>query len=204
MNIKTFFILILTFALFISCKQSNEELINKGVKLHNKGKYKEAIALYTKALSKNNKLQLAYYNRGLCYIETEDYFKSLNDFNTILKLKTPGEGNFIFELNPNSPVADEEARTQIPYDDALYQRAQVKWHLDSLLSSYQDFQRLVDRGYKEKVLCILWQADIWHDSEKEETACEYAQRARKLAVRKDEVDESEKSVKLYCEKNNNR
>ena len=102
-NISTVILLLF----FVSCKQTNEQMTSKGIKLYNKEKYKEAIGIYTNVLNNNSKLQLAYYYRGLCYIETKEYLKALNDFNSIINLKTLGGGNFIWELNPNSIVADE-------------------------------------------------------------------------------------------------
>lgn len=50
----------------LSCNQSPLQLINKGVALQENKKYKEAIEKYNKALSKNAKLQMALYNRGVC------------------------------------------------------------------------------------------------------------------------------------------
>jgi tetratricopeptide (TPR) repeat protein len=202
MKSKNIFILILICFSLVCCKLSNEDLINKGVRFHNKGNYKKAIELYTKVIKRKHKLQLAYYNRGLSYIETKEYSRSLNDFNTILELKTPGTGQFIWNANPDSPFADEEARTQVDYYDALYQRAEVKFFMDSLLSSYRDFELLVNNEYKWAVFCILYQADIWHYSGDEEKACEYAHRARKFAITENEIKKVDDAQRSYCLKSN--
>jgi tetratricopeptide (TPR) repeat protein len=86
MHLKTLTKCIFILFLFTSCKQTNEQLIAKGTKLYNKEKYKEAIEIYTKVLISNNRLQSAYYNRGLCFIKLENYFKALGDFDTVMIL----------------------------------------------------------------------------------------------------------------------
>lgn len=191
----------LAFFLF-SCKESTEDLISKGVSLADKGKYKKAIKKYTTVITKNNKIQLAYYNRGLCYINTKEYLKALDDFYTLLNLKTLGSGNIIFTLNPEHADVIEEARYQVSYDDGIYGRAQARYFLDSLKSSYEDFQKLIDNNYPEKVFCILFQSDILYESGNDITACQFAQWARKIAQRPDEIADCDSTVREYCEKTN--
>lgn len=191
----------LIFVLF-SCKESTEELIDQGVSLADKGRYKEAIEKYTKVIDKNSKIQLAYLSRGLCYINTKEYLKSLADFNAILNLKTLGGGNIIFTLNPDNADIIEEAKYQVPYDDGIYGRAQARYFLDSLKSSYEDFERLINNNYEEKVFCILFQSDILHESGSDTTACQLAQWARKIAKKPSEIADCESTVKKYCEKIN--
>jgi tetratricopeptide (TPR) repeat protein len=198
MNKKTFSYLFILIFLLTSCKRSNEQLINEGIKLQEKEKYKEAIDMFTKALNKNSKLQLAYYKRGICYAELKDFKKALQDINILIQLKMPAGGNFIIELNSNSPIADEEARANVPYNDALYERARVLWALDSLKPAYDDFKKLVSNNYKEKVFCILWQADIWHEAGNDSIACSFANQAKILAIRDDEFKEAEKTLVKYC------
>ena len=188
--------------LLCSCKESNEDLINKGVTLANKGKYKEAIERYTKVINMNSQIQLAYYNRGLCYINTREYLKALDDFNTVLNLKTLGSGNIIFTLNTENADFIEEAKYQVSYNDGIYGRAQARYFLDSLKGSYEDFQRLIDNNYSEKVFCILFQSDILHESGNDTTACQFAQWARKIAQKPDEIADCDSTVRNYCEKNN--
>jgi len=178
--------------------------MDRGVTLADKGKYKEAIEKYTKIIANNNKIQLAYYNRGLCYIQTDEYEKALNDFNTILNLKTIGGGTIVFTLNEQHSDIIEEAGYQVSYDDGIYGRAQARCHLDSLKEAYSDFQDLIKKNYPEKVFCILFQADIWSATGDDSTACEFARRARKFAKRQDEIADCDNSIKLYCGPNNDR
>ena len=107
-------------------------------------------------------------------------------------------GDFVITYNADSPLADEEARTQVPYDDALYQRAQVKYHMDSLRSSFADFQELVDKGYREKSNCVLWQGTIYVRSGKREKGCEYFEKARQFALDSEAKGEADKMIGAYC------
>jgi tetratricopeptide (TPR) repeat protein len=196
MTVKNFLYTVLLSSLIVSCKQTNQDLIDKGIKLANRKKFKEAIEVYTKVLNQNPKLQLAHFNRGICFIEIKDYPKAYADFDTIMALQT--HGDFIINLNDQSPYTGEEARTQIPFHDALFQLAQVKFYMDSIQSAYKDFQRLIDKNYVKKVFCILWQGTLWYQAGENEKACSFMQTARKLAKTQEEVSESDEMIKAYC------
>ena len=90
-------------------------------------------------------MQLAYYNRGFAYLATKKYDMALADFNKIMAQQT--HGDFVLIYNKKDvPCADEETKAQVSYNDALYQRAQVKYFMDSLKNSFIDFQALVGKG----------------------------------------------------------
>ena len=95
-------------------------MLDKAYNLSKEKKYDEAIEVYNKVIKSNNKLQLAYYNRGFSYLATKHYDNALWDFNKVMDLQT--HGSFIMTYNQDSPFADEEAKAQVPYNDALYQR----------------------------------------------------------------------------------
>jgi tetratricopeptide (TPR) repeat protein len=195
MTLMRLLIPIICLFLLASCKQTNEELIQEGVRLANKKNYKEAIDIYTKIITNNNKIELAYFYRGQCYYQMDEHELALKDFNKIL-LGKPTSG-VIIPVNPDSPVATEEDRTKVTYNDALFQRAIVSFFMDSVQSSYRDFQTLIDANYK-KVFCIIWQADIWHTTGNDEKACRFLQRARRLATSEEEINEVEEMTKEFC------
>lgn len=188
--------------LFASCKQSNEELLDKAYYLSNEKKYDEAIKIYTKVIERNDRLQLAYYNRGFAYMAMKEYEKALADFNRVMALQTVG--GFTVSYNPNMPFAGEEVKAGVPYMDALYQAAQVKFHMDSSQSSFKDFQTLVENNYEQKSNCILWQGTILYSIRKQEKACEYFQRAKAIAVNDDEKNEADLMISTYCNETNYR
>jgi len=178
-----------------SCKETNEQLISKGVRLSKEKKYNESIAVFTEVILRNPKLQLPYYNRGFDYMALKKYKNALDDFNKVITLQK--RGDFVFIPNPNSPFADEESRASVSYYDALYQRAQVKFYMDSIQSSYVDFKELID-NYYEVSNCYLWQGVLWIKDGKSEKACEYFDKARLYARNEDEVQEADKMTKSYC------
>lgn len=189
---------ILTFLFFcVSCRQTNEQLLDEAYNLSRQKKYDKAIEVYTRVIKRNSKLQLAYYNRGFAYVAIKEYDKALGDFNRVMELQS--HGNFIITYNQNSPLADEEARTQVPYDDALYQRVQVKYFMDSLKSAFIDFQLLVDRGYEEKSNCMLWQGTIYLRDGKTDKGCEYLHKAKRVAVTENDKSEANKMLQTYCD-----
>ena len=201
MSFKASIVIVLGSILLGSCKKTNEDLNNRGVALAKEKKYKEAIRLYTKVISRNGKIQLAYYDRGFCFIALKSYSLALRDFNKVLSLQTVGD--FIITENPNIPFAPEETRMQVAYNDALYQRARVKFYMDRLRSSFEDFQALVNSEY-EKSNCIAWQGTIWIRSDNKIKACEYFEKARQAASDEEDKQQTDEFIKTYCQNKNNR
>jgi len=177
--------------------------MDKAFNLSKQKKYDKAVETYTDVIKRNSKLQLAYYNRGFAYLATKKYNMALADFNKIMALQT--HGDFVFTNNKDVPYADEETKDQVSYYDALYQRAQVKYFMDSLKSSFIDFQTLVDNNYEEKSNCILWQGTIYEKSGKTDAACVCFDKAKQFASTEDDRKEADEMIKTYCgKKTNNR
>ncbi|MDR1881752.1 MAG: tetratricopeptide repeat protein [Prevotella sp.] len=73
-------ILFLLFAtLTIHAQPSSEKLIRQGVSLHDKGRYKEAIDCYEKALKINPTSMSAIYEMSLSYLQLKDYDKAIRN-----------------------------------------------------------------------------------------------------------------------------
>ena len=90
----------LCFALFISaCNESISTQINKGYKLQEQSKYKEAIDIYSAVIKKNSKIQEAYFQRGYCFQQIGKFDNALWDYNTVIEMK--GGENILFEYIPN-------------------------------------------------------------------------------------------------------
>jgi tetratricopeptide (TPR) repeat protein len=188
---------ILFLVLLTSCNDTNEELFDKAYNLGKEKKYDKAIEMYTKLIRRNRRLQLPYYNRGLMYLNMEKYDKALKDFDEVLSLQNYGSG-FMIILNPDSPIASEEDRNQVPYTDVLYQKAQVEYSMDSLRSSFRDFKVLVNNNYEEKSNCLLWLGTIMIRYDKTEKACGYFNSAKQAALTNDDRAEADKMINLNC------
>ncbi|EGK02779.1 MAG: tetratricopeptide repeat protein [Prevotella sp.] len=80
--------LIILFLLFttltIYSQPSSEKLIRQGVALHDKGRYKEAIACYEEALKVNPTSMSAVYEMSLSYLQLKDYDKAIRNSTKVI------------------------------------------------------------------------------------------------------------------------
>ncbi|HEU4859655.1 MAG TPA: tetratricopeptide repeat protein [Chitinophagaceae bacterium] len=198
MNRRSVFISLIFFFLITSCKQSNETLLDKANELDKKGKHDKAIDIYTKIIKRNNRIQLAYFNRGLTYLKTKNYDKALADFNKIMSLH-PTRRGLIFIPNPNSPFASEVDQMWVPYNDALLEGAIAKYYMDSIKSSFNDFQALIDINY-QKSNSLLWQGMLWIKNGENDKACEAFIMATQAASTNFDKDQADNMIDNYCQK----
>ncbi len=197
MNFNSIFILIISLSFLSSCQPSNEELMDEAYGLCKQEKYDQAIETYTKVIMRNSKLQLAYYNRGYTYLRIKKYFLALADFNKIIAQQKVGD--LVITYNKNGPFANEEAKSQVPYNDVLYQKAQTEYYLDSLKNSFLDFQTLIENNYEEKSNCTLWQGTIFVRIGKTEKGCGYFDKARQLALTDEDRSQADVMITTYCQ-----
>lgn len=176
------------------------DLIDKGVDSINAGKIDEGIDLYTKAINRNPRIQLAYYNRGNAYQLLKKYPQALTDFNMAIKLMTVNGG--IVWKNPDIDQSIEAAG-QVPYEDVLYLRAIVKGELDSLNSAFSDFEYLVEKNYTEKSNCLLWQGIIFGEIGNRSKACEYFEKAKLSATNETELKIAQENINNNCKTDSN-
>jgi tetratricopeptide (TPR) repeat protein len=169
------YILAVSIICLFGCQESNEQLINDGNLLLNKGNVSGAIKEFSKVIARNKKLQVAYYDRSLCYTDLKEYALALNDLNRICALQ--GDGPFSFVMNPNSPFATEEDKSQVPTMTVLFERGKVKYLMDSLKSAFIDFQTCLDNNYQIND-CRLWIGTIYIKSGDKKKGCDLYQTAK--------------------------
>jgi tetratricopeptide (TPR) repeat protein len=105
------------------------------------------------------------------------------------------------ELDSNAaPILGDEARFQVPFEDALYQRAGAKTQIDSLESAFNDFQLLIERNYK-KSNCSAWQGFLYLQVGDTQKACACFQKAKNLAETDLDKGEAEQALGTYCDIN---
>lgn len=76
---STVIILILSlFTITIYAQTSSDKLIREGVGLHDRGRYKDAIAKYEQALKVNPTSMSAVYEMSLSYLQLKDYDKAMS------------------------------------------------------------------------------------------------------------------------------
>ncbi|MGG9970258.1 tetratricopeptide repeat protein [Ferruginibacter sp. SUN002] len=169
MKSKVLFSLFFILIFLSACKRSTGEMFDEMKNLYKKKDYESAIKMCSKIIKRNKKLQEAYYYRGFCFWEQNKLSDALFDFEKILDMHMAA-GGFRFELSSELAELNEEARYQIPYNDALYQKAQVEYEMGNLRNAYKDFQDLINENY-EKSNCFLWLGTIMLKSGDEEKAC---------------------------------
>ena len=184
-----------------SCRDGNRETdkkkLDRGADLASSGKFIEAINLYSVVIRRNPKIQLAYYNRGICYLELQEYSKALFDFESVINLQTVN--GMILWKNSDFYNSDE-AVGQVPHKDVVFQRAIAKAELDSFASSFADFQNLINANYEEKSNCMLWQGTILGRMGRPSKACEYFEKAKQIAVTEEDLKAATDALTKYCEK----
>lgn len=82
-NSLIIFILLLT-TLTTYAQPSSDKLIRQGVALHDKGRYKDAIACYEEALKVNPKSMSAVYEMSLSYLHLKDYDKAIRQSTKVI------------------------------------------------------------------------------------------------------------------------
>jgi tetratricopeptide (TPR) repeat protein len=174
----------------MGCEQTNEQLIHEGSRLLNQGDNAGAIAVFSTVIKRNNKLQVTYYDRALCYSNMKEYDKAIKDLNRILELQ--GHGPLVLVMNPNSPFATEEDRSQVPQMTVLFERATVEYYMDSLKSSFIDFKTCLENDY-QKSKCYLWMGTIYIRTGNRTKGCDLYQKAMVFGD-----DEVEKMIKGNC------
>jgi len=169
--------------------------MDKAYRLSSEKKYQEANAAFGEVIKRNPRFQLPYYNRGINFMDQKKYHEALTDFNKIISLHPSGPVQLT--LSPEAPFASEETRMQVPVFDAIFLRAQVKYHLDSLRSAYIDFQRLIDNNYK-KGNCLAWQGAIWIRHGDYVKGCDCLEKAKLWAGDDEDRADAESLIKTYC------
>src|ERR1043166_4288199 len=63
-----------------------EDALNNGLKLHESGKFKEAIPEYDRAIQANPKLTEAYFNRGNAHYDLGENQQAVQDYSQVIRL----------------------------------------------------------------------------------------------------------------------
>jgi tetratricopeptide (TPR) repeat protein len=184
------YLLALTALLSFGCKQTNDQLNGEGVRLYNQGNDLDAIKYFSRVIEQNNKLQIAFYNRSLCYSDLKRYALALNDLNQIRALQ--GDGPQLIFSNLGSRFASEENRDQVPVMTVLFERAKVKFFMDSLKSSFIDFRTCLDNQY-EINKSRLWLGTIYIRTGNKAKGCDLYQQAKNFGD-----DEAGNLIKTNC------
>lgn len=92
-------ILFLLFSSFLLKAQDTKRLLDEGIKLHDEGKFAEAIGKYDSIISIDPNNYLAYYEKSYSLLETGEYEKSMELSKFILKKFPEGNDNASVYVN---------------------------------------------------------------------------------------------------------
>lgn len=136
-----------------SCERSLDDLFAEGNTLMARKDYEGALKVYAKVLSRNKNLQLAYFNRGICFKALNKKDSAIESFDKVLKQQSIGTARF--QRTPNPLFNSDEANYTVDYNDALYQKAVAEYEADSLRPALHDFYSLLQDRYLISN-CNLW------------------------------------------------
>ena len=129
---------------------SLEKKLDKGLKLYKKGKYQQAIELYSEILAENPNEAVAYNRRGNVYLKLEQYDAALTDYNRAIAINPDflkaynNRGNAYFQLKLyKSALADYTRVIEINpnLEFALYNRGNVFANLGNYAAAISDYNR---------------------------------------------------------------
>ena len=69
-----------------ACSSAGDEFNVEGLKKYTEGSYTEAVSLFEKAITADNQNEEFYVNKGMAYLELEDYANAHNAFDSALRL----------------------------------------------------------------------------------------------------------------------
>jgi len=184
------FLLSFLILLSSSCKESTKDLFNDAEYYSNRKDYRKAIDVYNEIIKRADTLQLAHFERGLCFQKIGEYNKAIDDYDRVVELHPPRIIDFI--PNRNSPWIPEKDKYIVDPNEAIYQRARVKYLMGNLDGSFNDFQICVENNFNQ-YNCYLWQGTIQIRSGHKEQGCEFYQKAILF-----EPIEAPKLIDKYC------
>ncbi len=129
---KKIFIIILVCSVvaYVHGQDNLNNLVDKGIELHDQGKYKEAIDIYTQALSLDSESPLANYEIAMSYFYVKDYENALKYSSKVIE---KNEGPLLDAYNIMAASLDHLGRMKESIE--VYQEA-VKLFDDNYLLYY--------------------------------------------------------------------
>jgi len=134
---------------------STSDLNKLGIEKYDQEKYREAIALYNKALEKDNKYTNAYYNIGLCYEYLEKYDSAIVCYNNILDIDSKYKYAY-YELGYSYYMLSDFDNAIKNYRKYLYKDSKNFGAQNEMaLAYYKKGEAKHLKYYKEKA-CKMW------------------------------------------------
>ncbi len=139
-------------------KRNDDEFLaaglnEQGAKLCAKGRYQEALVVFTQALAKNPKLSYAYHNRGIAYGKIQKYREAVEDFSRAITLDDNyataygGRGFAYFGLDDYVSAAQDFSKAialNPSYAEAYYGRGNAYMSVGHYEEALIDYERALE------------------------------------------------------------
>lgn len=146
------------------------QFINKANALHGLEEYSEAIECYNLAIERDEKCQYAYYGKGLCLSDQQQYDQAYPNFVKAFQIE-PSDSDYYYELmdsciyleHYNDMILFSDTRINIDSEDsdAYYYKAEAYEYLNEYEQAIQYFDEYIKYsdydadGHYEKYLIYL-------------------------------------------------
>jgi tetratricopeptide (TPR) repeat protein len=219
------FSIILIVLLFTRCDfKPAKDYFDDAEKLEEQKKYKEAIQLLDKAISKDKQFLGAYINRGADKSALGDFKGAITDYEKVLAIDSKNTlalfniGNNYSQLNNYKAAVDyfdkafnakggddsyidltpnsfvDSYKFDVPGREIRFQRGVALYFLDSLKKSYSDFRRCISEDYMTAE-SYYWVAFIYLSTGQNKIACDNFYKSKQLGDK-----DAEEEIKKYCDK----
>lgn len=217
------FTIILILIIFIGCDiKSAKEYFAEAEKLEKQQKYKEAIQLLDKAISKDKYFLGAYINRGADKSAIGDYKGAITDYEKVISLDSKNTlayfniGNNLKRIGDSKSAVDfynkafntkggdgiyldlqpnsvvDLSSFDVPGHEIYYERGIALYQIDSLKRAFSDFQNCISKNYMTAE-SNYWIGNIFINNGNKEKACKYFNKAKFLGD-----TDAEDSIRKYC------
>ena len=208
---------------FSSCDlKSAKDYFAEAEKLEEQERYKEAIALLDKAISKDKDFLGAYINRGADKSALGDFTAAISDYKIVTSLDPKNTlayfniGNNLKRLGDNKSAVEFYNRAfatkggdgiyldmqpnalidlssfDVQGHEIFYERGIALYQIDSLKKAYSDFQNCISKNYMTAE-SSYWIGNIFLVNGNKEKACEFFNRAKALGD-----TDAQNSIRKYC------
>ncbi|MFI2742163.1 tetratricopeptide repeat protein [Zhouia sp. PK063] len=161
---KTLYLtLIFSLFFFIGISQENKkvvELVNQGVKLHDKGSYAEAIALYKQALQIDENSPLANYEISYSYFLLPDYDKAISYAEKVLSINKENMAEAYLTIGNSLDMQNKPKEAIDVYQTALSKYQNYLLYYNYALVCYK--QNQIDKA--ENLVIMALNKNFYHAS----------------------------------------
>lgn len=164
-------------------------LMNRGVDKSLTGDYKGAIEDYSRIIKIDSDNTLAYLNRGKNKGRLEDNNGAIVDYDKAIATKG---GEQIYLNWTENEFFETGYEFDVPMEEILYSRGVARYEIDSLKTSFDDFNFCIEKNY-ELHSSYYWRGLIYLAADMEKEGCDDLKNAHELGN-----PDAKEIISQYC------